>query len=230
MTFADKVIDFNNQLSLDIKLPKGVEVMNPFKESVYASMNAELFYQKFYNDHYQRRLILGINPGRLGAGVTGVPFTDTKRFNEECEIPFTAFKTHEPSSVFVYEVIRVYGGPLEFYKNIYINSVCPLGFVIKDKNGKEKNYNYYDSAALTKAVTPFIIETIRKQIAIGCYTNVAYCMGTGSNFKFLYALNEKEHFFDKIIPLEHPRYVMQYKLKWLDEYVKKYIDALSAGY
>lgn len=230
MTFADKVIDFNSNLILNVKLPHGVEVMNPFEESEYASRNAALFYKKFYNDNYQRRLILGINPGRLGAGVTGVPFTDTKRFNEECNIPFTAFKTHEPSSVFVYEVIKAYGGPRQFYKDIYINSVCPLGFVIKDKKGKVKNYNYYDDPALTKAVTPFIIESIKKQIKLGCYTNIAYCMGTGSNYKFLDALNKNEKFFDKVIPLEHPRYVMQYKSKRMDEYVKKYINALSMNF
>jgi hypothetical protein len=167
MNFADKIIGFNSQLSLDARLPKGIEVMNPFRESATATQISEQFYRKFYNDNKERKFILGINPGRLGAGVTGVPFTDTKRLNNECGIPFDGFHTHEPSSVFVYEVIKAYGGPEKFYQDIYINSVCPLGFVIIDKKGKEKNYNYYDSADLTKAVTPFIIESIRTQIVLG---------------------------------------------------------------
>ncbi len=226
MKMADKIIAFNSNLSLNTKLPNGIGVMNPFMESDTATQISEKFYRKFYNDQKERKFILGINPGRLGAGVTGVPFTDTKRLNNECEIPFDGFRTHEPSSVFVYEVINAYGGPEKFYQDIYINSVCPLGFVIIDKKGKEKNYNYYDSAVLTKAVTPFIIESIRKQLEFGLRTDIAYCMGTGKNFKFLSQLNEQEHFFDKVIPLEHPRYVVQYKSKMMEEYVEKYLTAL----
>jgi hypothetical protein len=51
-------------------------------------------------------------------------------------------------------------------------------------------------------------------------------MGTGKNFQFLSKLNEKEQFFNKVIPLEHPRYVVQYKSKMKGEYVGKYIDSL----
>jgi hypothetical protein len=37
------------------------------------------FYQKYYADNKKRSLIIGINPGRFGAGVTGIPFTDPIR-------------------------------------------------------------------------------------------------------------------------------------------------------
>ncbi len=42
------------------------------------------FYYKYYNDSNKRKFIIGINPSRHGAGVTGVPFTDTKRLDNVC--------------------------------------------------------------------------------------------------------------------------------------------------
>ena len=40
-------------------------------------------------------------------------------------------------------------------------------------------------------------------------------------------INEKYGFFDKIIPLEHPRFIMQYNSKNKDFFVEKYMKALS---
>ncbi|MEL6824116.1 MAG: uracil-DNA glycosylase family protein, partial [Calditrichota bacterium] len=134
-----------------------------------------------------------------------------------------------PSSVFVYEVVSAYGGAKKFYDDVYISSVCPLGFVIQDDKGKEKNYNYYDSRELTEAVTPFVIQSIRKQLEFGIDTQICYCMGTGKNFKYLDKLNKQEKFFERVVPLEHPRFVMQYRNKRLAEYVDKYIRALGEG-
>jgi hypothetical protein len=89
------------------------------------------------------------------------------------------------------------------------------------------NYNYYDSKALTKAVEPFIIEKLKEQISFGADTDLAYCLGTGKNFKYLEQLNQQHHFFKTIIPLEHPRYIMQYKNKDKDLYVGKFLEALG---
>ena len=105
MTFAEKIIQFNKNLDLSVTLPENIRVMNPFKENKEALEISSTFYTKYYNDHEQRRLILGINPGRFGAGVTGIPFTDTKRLEEKCGIKFNGITTHETSSVFVYDMI-----------------------------------------------------------------------------------------------------------------------------
>ena len=226
-TFADKVIDFNKTIHFEGKLPKGIRIMNPFREDPAIIPLSSTFYKKFYDDHAKRHLILGINPGRHGAGVTGVPFTDSKRLKNECGIAYAGKETHEPSSVYVYEVIDACGGVEAFYKNIYIHSICPLGFTSIGPNGKEVNYNYYDSAALTEAVYDFIVANIRKQIAMGVHTDVCFCFGTGKNEKFLRTLNEKEKFFDKIVALEHPRFIVQYKSKSKQEYIDKYLRAFS---
>ena len=226
-TFADKIIEFNKSLDFKGKLPEGINVMNPFRGDDYILSVSSSFYKKYYDDNRPRHLILGINPGRFGAGVTGIPFTDTKRLTRECGIEYSGKETHEPSSVFVYEVIKAYGGITGFYNDFYINSICPLGFTISDSKGKEKNYNYYDSTELTNAVFMFIVENIRNQINFGIETDICYCFGTGKNEKFLRSLNDKYGFFNKIIALEHPRYVMQYKLKHKQEYINRYLDAFS---
>lgn len=226
-TFADKIIDFNRSLEFNGELPDGIGIMNPFRENEQIIPISSSFYRKYYSDYNKRHLILGINPGRFGAGVTGIPFTDTKRLKENCKIPYSGKETHEPSSVFVYEVIEAYGGPGKFYSDFHINSISPLGFIIKDDNGKVKNYNYYDSKALTEAIYDFSIENIRKQIELGCETDVCFCFGTGKNEKFLRAVNNEYGFFKKIIALEHPRFIMQYQAKNKDFYIEKYLKAFE---
>lgn len=227
-TFADKVIDFNRHLHLDLKLPENIRVMNPFRENPQAMAVSSAFYKKFYDDHQPRHLILGINPGRFGAGVTGVPFTDTKRMQEYCGIAVPGIQTHEPSSVFVYEVIEAYGGVQKFYSHFYINSPSPLGFVKVNHRNKELNYNYYDSKELQQLLEGFIIESVRAHLSMGILTDVAFCLGTGKNYQYLKQLNDRQGFFNQLVPLEHPRYVMQYKSKEKPGYIDKYIRALSS--
>jgi hypothetical protein len=224
-TFADKVIEFNKNLHFTGVLPAGISIMNPFREDEKIIPVSSEFYNKFYNDSNPRHLILGINPGRFGGGVTGVPFTDSKRLKNECGISYPGKETHEPSSVFVYDVIKAYGGPEAFYQKFYINSICPLGFTATGKNGKEVNYNYYDSRELTQAVLDFIIQSIRQQIAFGINTDVCFCFGTGKNEKFLRQLNTEQKFFKSIVALEHPRFVMQYKARTKEAYINKYLAA-----
>jgi hypothetical protein len=226
-TLADKIIAFNKQLHFAGTLPAGISIMNPFKENEEATRISSAFYKKYYNDFQPRHLILGINPGRFGAGVTGVPFTDSKRLTSECGISYTGKETHEPSSVFVYEMIHAFGGPRKFYEQFYIHSICPLGFTATNSKGKEVNYNYYDSKELTAAVYDFIIENIHKQIALGMDTDVCFCFGTGKNEKFLRELNDEKKFFKKIIALEHPRFIMQYKSKTKQYYINKYLAAFD---
>lgn len=226
-TLADKIIAFNRQLEYKGKLPEGIRIMNPFREEPQAPVISEQFYKKYYNDNKPRHLILGINPGRFGAAVTGVPFTDTKRLKSECHIAYTGKETHEPSSVFIYEMIRAFGGVENFYGSFYINSLCPLGFTKATDNGKEVNYNYYDSRELTDAVYDFIVDNVGQQIALGMETGTCFCFGTGKNETFLRKLNDEKLFFKQIVALEHPRYIMQYKSKSKQAYIDKYLDAFS---
>ena len=221
MTYGEKIIRFLTGLSLDVPLPEGIEVMNPYlRPEVREGVKA--FYSRYYPDEEPRTFLLGINPGRFGAGITGISFTDPIRLEKECGIPNPFDKKQEISSVFIYDMIRAYGGPEKFYGDFYITAVCPLGFV---KDGK--NLNYYDLKELQEAVTPFIVETLQTQVDFGAHRERAYCVGEGKNFKFLKKLNDEHRFFRKIIPLPHPRFVMQYRYRKREEYVRMYLEQLA---
>lgn len=225
-SFATKVVDFHKGLHLSKRLPKGVQILNPFKdnEEVLATLNT--FYKKFYDDNNVRKLIIGINPGRLGAGVTGIPFTDTKRLSEICGIEMASLNTHEPSSVFIYDLIEKFGGPEKFYGQYYINSVCPLGFIEQNEKGNWVNCNYYDYKELFFALKDFIISNLKKQIDFGIDTNVCYVLGK-KNAKFLSLINKETKFFDSIVVLDHPRYIVQYKSKFKADYIDAYLKQLT---
>jgi hypothetical protein len=227
MNLADKINRFNRSLRYTGDLPDSIEIMNPFEQNPAALEASSAFYQKYYDDQQPRYLVLGINPGRLGAGVTGIPFTDTKRLGVICDKEIPGVETHEPSSVFIYEMIDAYGGVGKFYSRFLFHSVCPLGFVKNKDNGKQVNYNYYDSASLIRYTRPFIIESLKKILSFGVRANICYCLGTGKNYHYLMNLNKEYGFFDQIIPLEHPRYIMQYKSKNKTSYIQKFIRSFS---
>lgn len=226
--FADRVIRFNKELEFSAPLFNGIQAMNPFKGNPEIIPIIEAFYGKFYGDNRKRKIILGINPGRLGAGVTGIPFTDTKRLTENCGIGIESVKSHEPSSVFIYELIDAYGGSTKFYQDFYINSVCPLGFIEKNKKGNWINRNYYDYKELFLETKSFIVASLSKQIGFGIDTSTCYVLGK-KNAEFLKIINDEQHLFDDIIAFDHPRYIIQYKMKEMDKYVSEYLAKLKKG-
>jgi hypothetical protein len=226
MMFAQRMKGFNRSLHLDAPLPPNIDVLNPFREGKMALPCADAFYDKYYNDNKMRWPILGINPGRFGGGLTGVPFTDFKRLQLVCGIDTHGTSSHEPSSEFIYRMIAAMGGADAFYKQFYINSVCPLGFIIHKGNGKWVNYNYYDDKALYAAVKPFIIQSIQQQIALGLYTEECFCLGK-KNTAYLSILNDEFHFFKTITELPHPRFIVQYKRKQIDSFVDLYVEKLG---
>ncbi|PUZ20150.1 DUF4918 domain-containing protein [Chitinophaga costaii] len=227
MTFGEKVIDFNTHLHFDGKLPNGIRMMNPFEEGQEARSIMEQFYRIFYNSPGKRRMLIGINPGRFGSGVTGIPFTDTKRLTEKTGISFHGgLQTHEPSAVFIHHMMDAYGGLKKFCQHFYFTSMCPLGFVMDKGKGKEVNYNYYDTKALTDLVYDFMIAKLKEQLAWGIDRSVGYCLGTGKNAAFITKVNDKYKFFNKLVPLEHPRFIMQYRSRYQQAYIDKYLAAL----
>lgn len=226
MNYSEKIIHFNRNLKLDAELPEGIRAMNPYSENTQAWEASCRFYRKYYNDCHPRKMILGINPGRFGAGVTGIPFTDTRRLEEKCGIEIPGLNTYEPSSVFVYDFIEAFGGVEAFYRQYYISSVSPLGFVKLNDKGKEINYNYYDSRELQEAVAGFITRSIEEQLEFGIDTSMCACLGNNKNYRYLEQLNREKRYFGKIIALEHPRYIMQYKVRQKEEYIRRFVELL----
>ena len=221
--FSNKLIQFYTSLRPPGNLPKGIEILYPQKDPQVIKIIKE-FYKKYFNDDRPRGLLLGINPGRYGAGITGINFTAPKHLKENCGIEHPFSTSSELSADFIYEMIEQYGGPKKFYADWFIGSVCPLGFI---KGGK--NLNYYDDKQLAAAVTPFIVDCINKQINLGFNTEQCICIGGEKNLKFLSGLNEKYKWFKKITPLPHPRFILQYRRKQKDKYIHQYLSALRLG-
>ena len=224
-SIADKVIKFNKNLKYSDELPEGFAVLNPFFDNPETLVVMEKFYKKFYNDNEQRKFIIGINPSRHGAGVTGVPFTDTKRLKSHSEIEMKSANTHEISSVYLHSVIDAFGGTAKFYQEFFINSPFPLA-IIQNKKGKWINANYYDDKKLFEAVKPFMVKSLQKFITFGLDTTEVFILGK-KNATFLDKINKKENLFKKMTVLEHPRYIEQYKSKEKEMYIDKYLIALN---
>lgn len=225
-TFGDKVIDFNRNLHYSDELPENFRVINPYMDNPETMEVMQQFYHKFYNDTNQRKFIIGINPSRHGAGITGVPFTDTKHLESVCGIQMKSAHTHEISSVFLYDMIIEFGGATEFYKQFYINSPFPLAIVHKTKTGNWVNANYYDDPLLFKTVKEYMILTLKKHISLGLDPSEVYILGK-KNADFIQKLNKEAKLFNHLKVLEHPRYIQQYKSKEKQFYIDKYILTLN---
>lgn len=222
-TFAQRVINFNQNLRFEGSLPIDFKILNPFEDNPETLEIMIKFYNKYYNDNQKRKFIIGINPSRNGAGVTGIPFTDTKNLESYCGIKMHSARTHEVSSVFVYDMITQYGGVDEFYNNFYINSPLPLALLRLNKDNQWLNANYYDDINLYKMIEEYMILSLRKHVEIGLFTSKVFVLGK-KNADFINKMNNKIKLFDKIIILEHPRYIQQYKFKERQIYIDKYLN------
>ena len=220
-TWADNLIQFYSNLKRPQRLPNGIEWLYPQQDPQVMDVVSR-FCRKFFNDERKRHLMLGINPGRHGAGITGVNFTAAKQLTEDCGIEHPWKKQSELSAEFIYRMIHAFGGPERFYQQYFIGSVCPLGFV---QNGI--NINYYDDKELLKSVEPFIIRSIKQQLSFPVHRDLCLVIGGEKNFKYLSSLNERYGFFDTLVPLPHPRFIMQYRRKHVDEYVNLYLSNLK---
>ena len=89
-----------------------------------------------------------------------------------------------------------------------------------------KNINYYDDKTLLQTVEPFIIENLQKLLSFGVQREVCICIGGEKNFKYLSKLNGEHHFFDRLIPVAHPRFILQYRRKEKQTFLDQYLQAL----
>lgn len=241
-TMYQRFLAYANELEppVDIALPnKNVLWLYPHRHPETRRC-MEAFYSKYYSDNHQRILMLGINPGRFGGGTTGslfhshrfdqidrfvcvcvgVPFTDPIRLKTVFQIDANFPMKPELSAQFIHDHFLEKYSHEEFYRHFFIGSVCPLGL---ESNGR--NMNYYDNKALMQQLLEhYIPEHLEKHIQLGCSTKVAICLGEGTNYSVLQKLNEQHHFFDRLLKIAHPRYIMQYKRRMIGDYVQQYID------
>ncbi len=216
--FSTEVIRFLNRLHPEFNIPGNITVLNPYSSSDVRNI-VRKFYTRYYRSRKQRIFIFGINPGRFGAGITGIPFTDPVELSRKAGIPHPFALKAELSSQFIYEAIHAYGDLTSFSKKFFLTSICPLGFV---SNGK--NINYYDDKILEKRARPFILKSMREQIQAGAHHKVAICLGEGQNLRYFSKLNSENNWFNNIVALPHPRWIMQYRRKEVTSFIKLYVN------
>ncbi len=220
MTLADRILQYLfDEIKSPVGLSEGVSALNPYDDPETQRV-CTLFFRKYYNDDHQRTALIGINPGRFGAGVTGIPFTDPVSLEEFCGISNSFQPKRELSSRFVYDLIMQLGGPDQFYSRFYFMTMFPLA-LIKD----EKNYNYYDSSRVFNDLKNEIAFHLGKQLSLGIDRNHGLCLGK-RNLEYLSSINKEHRFFSELDWIEHPRYIQQYKSKHKDEYIQKYKEKL----
>ena len=220
MAFSGKAINYFCNLKTPHLKGSGVGVINPYEKDDVKEI-VKKFYSKFYNDSNKRVFVIGINPGRFGGGLTGIAFTDPVALWENCKIENNLGNRKELSSKFVYAVAKKFGGVEKFFSRVFLTALYPFA-IIKDG----RNYNYYDEKALDALLMPDIIRNIEKQMAFGARKDFAILLGK-KNAECFSTINNEYNFFKKIMVLEHPRYIMQYKLKQIDGYIEKYLMAFN---
>lgn len=218
MSFGSRIYRFYTRL-VPPRLPAGVRAMNPYLDPV-ARRYVRKYLDAFYDDARPRLLAFGINPGRFGSGITGVTFTDPVVLANVCGIANDLPRRRELSSVFIYEFIERFGGIHAFTQRCFLTAVAPLGFT---RGGV--NLNYYDVPALARACTHFIEDSVERHVAIGGRRDRAIVLGAGANLKFLARLNERHGWFERLVGLDHPRFIMQYRRKRVGEYLDRYVEA-----
>ena len=226
-TLADRLLDLTFSFKPEhVRLPLGVSLLDPFVggHGIEVQRLVTVFHRSYFDDNNPRTLLLGINPGRFGAGLTGIAFTDPNDVREVLGIAHDLPDSRpESSSRFFKQLVLAAGGPQQFYSRVYVHSVFPFGFTGTGRNGNAVNLNYYDRMDLATAVRPMATEWLKGLIAAGCRSDHALCLGKSENFRFLVELG----LFKRITPLDHPRFIMQYKAKSVERYVASYLDALQ---
>lgn len=131
---------------------EGISILPGFKEQ------AELvraYYKKFYSKPGRRIVFCGINPGRYGAGKTGVPFIDFDGISRL--IPGYGRQDKERSAQFMLSIIDQYEIG-NFQDAVYLTNISWYGFL---RNGK--NLNYY---ILPRTVRHHFIESFVEEMKI----------------------------------------------------------------
>ncbi len=222
-----KIIDYYKWLSLqNIELFDKYKIVNPYKQERIIKI-VEVFYNKYFDDNHNRYLILGASPARRGTSATGIPFEDEEHIYKLTGESINNFYINKNSSNFLYDVMENYGGIDKFYSDFFLEFVCPLGIVNINNKNNEVNVNYYENRKLQSYLNDFIKKSLDELIKIGINREVCYCIGSGENYQYLLKLNEENHYFKRIVALEHPRYIMQYNKDKTAFYMNKYLNELN---
>lgn len=219
--FGSHLAKFLCAATIDFELPPGFVSLVPYADAEVQRVVNE-FCTRYYNGNQKRLALWGINPGRFGAGITGICFTDPVSLSGQLEIPSTLTGRRELSAEFISMVIDEYGGPTAFYRDVYLGALSPIGFVREGKN-----INFYDDKTLARTIVPFIRYNLQTITSFGLQSSAAILLGSGSLQSYVQK-HLSDHFSKmKVLALDHPRFIMQYKRSRVHEYVKRYVDSIA---
>lgn len=121
----------------------------------------EQFYNRYYKTPYPKTVICGINPGKNGAGKTGIPFLD---FSSVSKLLDSINKSDtERSAQFFYDVIKDIGIE-KFFNSFYVTNISWVGYM-----REHKNLNYYD---LPQEIQNFILNAFQYEMKIVSPTTI----------------------------------------------------------
>jgi hypothetical protein len=216
-SWKDWSLSYYNKISQNWTIQGAVSPLLPYQEEECKRVRA-CFYSKYYNDTKKRQLWLGINPGRFGAGITGIPFSDPVHLKEICNIDNSWDMKTELSAAFIFEVIQAMGGPEYFYNKVFIDSICPVGFT---KDGI--NFNYYDKPKFFQEIKTKLNNHLSKLEERPLLEKVVI-IGKGKNEDHFKKLDQP---FSKFVSLPHPRWIMQYRRKEKEQWIDRYVNVLE---
>jgi len=110
------------------------------------------FNRRYYADGAPKVVLCGINPGRLGAGKTGVPFIDFASLS--AMLPGINRHDSERSAGFFYDVVQSIGVQT-FYQHFYVTNISWVGY---SHNNKNVNYDQLPSTAKAWVYEMFRLE------------------------------------------------------------------------
>lgn len=124
-----------------------IEIIEKDEDDGDALKNQILFDEKYYHEGFPKIVLCGINPGRKGAGVTGVPFVDMATLAERLpdnKISFNGSGKEQSAQYFNEIVNHEEFGAKKFYKHFYVTNFSWVGFTKKSNNStKIINHNYH---------------------------------------------------------------------------------------
>jgi hypothetical protein len=127
----------------------GISILDGFLGN-WADM--ERFHAKYYRGGYPRTVLCGLNPGRNGAGKTGIPFVD---FSSLSKLLSGVKRTDtERSARFFFDIVSHFGAE-PFFRSFYVTNVSWVGY---SKHGKNLNYDLLPVDAIEFVSQQFIYE------------------------------------------------------------------------
>lgn len=219
-SFGNAIERFLCGLRLHVPLPEGITVLDPYRDAEVRGV-VHTMTSTYYTGTQPRLGVWGINPGRFGAGVTGLSFTDPWALEHQLGIATSLRGRRELSAEFISMVIDAYGGPHAYYHDVYMCALSPLGFV---KDGV--NINFYDDKDLQRDIVPFVLDSLRAQHAAGLVPDRCIVLGSGALRRFMERSIRPVMHYAEVGYLDHPRYIMQYKRSQTSSYVREYVDTI----